>query len=296
MDWRALHDVVAVAETGSLSAAARRLEVSQPTVGRRIEQLEEQLGALIFNRTAQGLSLTAVGERIIDHAKRMDEEALSIERVVSGANQQLEGSVRISLIEDLGIGWLPKKMKAFHDEYPHLSLEVNIDNRNVDLFRREADIAVRLLRPEQPSLICRKVGKLHFGLYANHTYLEKHGIPERFRDLKNHNYVGFDSEIRAASSVKKLEGQFLPERILYRSNSHIAMLAAVREGVGCGAFCCYLADKQEELKRILEHKLDYSREIWLVTHEEIHRSTRIRAVFDFLADAIQQDSNALQGK
>ncbi|TNF97858.1 MAG: LysR family transcriptional regulator, partial [Gammaproteobacteria bacterium] len=141
MDWRALQDVVAVAETGSLSAAARRLNVSQPTVGRRIEQLELQLGAVLFNRTAQGLSLTKVGENIINHARRMEEEALAIERTASGANQQLQGNVRISLIEDLGIGWLPEKLKAFHAQFPQLSIDVNIDNRDVNLLRREADIA-----------------------------------------------------------------------------------------------------------------------------------------------------------
>ena len=295
MDWRAIQDVIAVAETGSLSAAARRLDVSQPTVGRRIEQLEQQLGVLLFNRTAQGLSLTVVGESIIGYAKRMEEEALSIERIVTGANQQLKGTVRVSLIEDLGIGWLPHKMKAFHEQYPQLSIEVNIDNRNVDLLRREADIAVRLARPEQGSLVCRRVGKLNFGMYASHDYLEQHGVPERFRELKDHYHVGFDLEVRGTESVKSLEAQFLPENIRHRSNSHMEMLAAVREGLGIGAFCCYIGDKKPELRRILEDRMEYYREIWLVTHEEIYRSARIRAVFDFLVEALQQDADALQG-
>ena len=110
MDWRALQDVVTVAETGSLSAAARRLNVSQPTVGRRIEQLEEQLGALLFNRTARGLVITKVGEGILSHARQMEEGALAIERIATGANQELQGNVRISLIEDLGIQWIPQKL------------------------------------------------------------------------------------------------------------------------------------------------------------------------------------------
>ena len=178
MDWRALQDVVTVAETGSLSAAARRLNVSQPTVGRRIEQLEEQLGALLFNRTARGLVLTKVGEGILGHAKQMEEGALAIERIATGANQELQGNVRISLIEDLGIQWIPQKLNEFHKEFPQLAIEVNIDNRNVDLLRREADIAIRLARPEQADLICRKAGMLHFGLYASQSYLDEYGIPE----------------------------------------------------------------------------------------------------------------------
>ena len=216
MDWRALQDVVIVAETGSLSAAARRLNVSQPTVGRRIEQLEEQLGALLFNRTARGLVLTKLGESILNHAKQMEEGALAIERIATGANQDLQGNVRISLIEDLGINWLPQKLSEFHVEFPQLAIEVNIDNRNVNLLRREADIAVRLARPEQVDLICRKVGMLHFGLYASQSYLDEHGIPEKRADLKEHYHVGFDEVMSRGPNIKKLEALFNQENIRHR--------------------------------------------------------------------------------
>ena len=295
MDWRALQDVVAVAEAGSLSGAARRLKVTQPTVGRRIEQLEHDLGVLLFNRTAQGLSLTTVGESIIAYARRMEDEALAIERVVTGANQALQGSVRVSLIESLGIVWLPQKLAKFHQQFSELALEVNIDNRNVDLFRREADIAVRLARPEQAELICRKVGVLSFGLYASRAYLTEYGEPQRRRELKDHYHVGFDKEMHTMELIKRLELQFQPERIRHRSNSHLEMLAATTAGVGCGALCCYIADRDSNLQRILTGKMDYSREIWLVTHAEVNRSARIRAVFDFLVDALEEDAEALQG-
>lgn len=295
MDWRALQDVVVVAETGSLSAAARRLNVSQPTVGRRIEQLEYQLGAVLFNRTAQGLSLTKVGESILNHAKNMEEDALAIERAATGANQQLQGNVRISLIEDLGIYWLPKKLKGFHEQFPELVIETNIDNRNVNLLRREADIAVRLARPEQADLICRKVGMLSFGLYASQSYLDEHGIPEHPQDLKKHYHVGFDLEMGLVAQIKKLESLFHDNHIRHRSNSHMEIVEATRAGIGCGALCCFIGHQHPELRRVLIDKIDYAREVWLVTHAEINSSARIRTVYDFLGKAFEEDAERLKG-
>ena len=296
MDWRALQNVVTVAETGSLSAAARRLNISQPTVGRRIEQLEQQLGAVLFNRTAQGLSLTKVGESILNHAKQMEEEALAIERAATGANQQLQGNVRVSLIEDLGIQWLPQKLSKFHVQFPHLSIEVNINNRNVDLLRREADIAVRLARPEQPDLICRKVGMLFFGLYASQSYLDEHGVPEQRADLKNHYHVGFDEQMQRYSLIKKLETLFNQDNIRHRSNSHMEIVEATRAGLGCGVLCCLTADPHSDLHRVLIEEFNYGREIWLVTHAEINSSARIRTVFDFLVKALEEDADRLIGE
>ena len=295
MDWRALQDVVTVAETGSLSAAARRLNVSQPTVGRRIEQLEEQLGALLFNRTARGLVITKVGEGILSHAIQMEEGALAIERIATGANQELQGNVRISLIEDLGIQWIPQKLNEFHKEFPQLAIEVNIDNRNVDLLRREADIAIRLARPEQADLICRKVGMLNFGLYASQSYLDEHGTPVRRADLKEHFHVGFDEEMGHSPRVKKLEALFNQCNIRHRSNSHMEMIEATRAGLGCTALCCFIGDTHPDLQRVLVNEIDYAREIWLVTHAEINSSARIRAVFDFLGKALEEDEAWLKG-
>lgn len=295
MDWRALQDVVIVAETGSLSAAALRLNVSQPTVGRRIEQLEEQLGTMLFNRTARGLSLTKVGEDILNHAKQMEEGALAIERVATGANQDLQGNVRISLIEDLGIQWLPQKLRAFHKEFPQLAIEVNIDNRNVNLLRREADIAVRLARPEQVDLICRKAGILHFGLYASQAYLDEHGLPRRMTDLKDHYHVGFDDDMGRTALVKKFEASFDQGNIHHRSNSHMEIIEATRAGLGCGVLCCFVANRLPDLRRVMDKTIDYGREIWLVTHADIRNSARIRTVFDYLGKALEEDGDRLKG-
>jgi len=295
MDWRALQDVVTVAETGSLSAASRRLNVSQPTVGRRIEQLEQQLGAVLFTRTAQGLLLTELGESIIENAQHMQEEALAIERVATGANQQLQGIVRLSLIEDIGIFWLPKKLAEFHKQFPQLSVEVNIDNKNVNLLRREADIAVRLARPEQPDLICRKAGRFRMALYASKEYLAQNGTPKRLSDLKNHTLIGFESAMGYSKSRIKLESLFTQQNIRHRSNSHMEMIVATRSGIGCSILSCLIADSHEELVRIYPVKIYHEQEIWLVTHSEIHKNARIRAMFDFLVKVLEEDAERFTG-
>lgn len=296
MDWRALQEVITVAESGSLSAAGRRLNLSQPTIGRRIEQLEQQLGAILFNRTARGLTLTQVGENILAHARRMEEEALAIERTATGANQELRGNVRVSLVEDLGVGWLPYKLREFHARFPQMAVEVNIDNRNVNLGRREADIAVRLARPEQPDLICRKAGILHFGLYASREYFDEHGTPRKSRELKNHYHVGFDQGMARLPQVRKLESLFEPENIRHRSNSHMEIIEATVAGLGLSAMCCIIADRHPALQRVLTRVIDYRTDIWLVTHAEINSSARIRTVFDFLGKVLEEDADRLRGK
>ena len=295
MDWTAIQDFVAVAETGSLSGAARRLNVSQPTVGRRIEALEEQLNVMLFNRSAQGLRLTQAGELMLGNANRMQEEALLIERLATGVNQQLEGTVRISCVESLGLHWLPKILPEFFRHFPALKLEVNVDNRNVNLLKREADIALRMARPKQLDLVTRYAGEMRYGLYASSDYLEINGIPIRIRELRQHYYVGYEYETVDDSIIKKFERLFQKERILHRTNSQVGQLEATAAGIGVGVLACFYADHDERLQRILPSDINYKRDIWLVTHAEIARNARIRSVFDFLGKSLDEDQEKLSG-
>ncbi len=295
MDWNALRDFLAVADTGSLSSAARRLKVSQPTVGRRIEQLEQQLNSILFVRSARGLSLTESGENILASARQMEEFSIGIERLVTGENQQLEGLVRVSLTETLGAQWLPGRLLEFHQNYPSLHLELHVDDHAVNLTKREADIAVRLARPQQPDLVARRVGELRFGLYGSIDYLQRHGIPTEISELKQHYHVGYDQGMSNYSAIQRLEGLFTADNIRHRSNSRIGQLEATASGIGLAALTCISADQDQRLQRVLGEGIDYGREIWLVTHSDLFRSIRIRTVFDFLATALEQDKTPLAG-
>lgn len=295
MDWSVVRDFLAVVETGSLSAAARKLRVSQPTLSRRIADLEEKLGATLFLRTPKGLLMTETGEGILADALEMETRALAIERRADAGRDALEGTVRISCTEGLGTKWLPRHLKTFHDSYPRLQVEVLVDNRAVNLVRREADIALRLFRPEQPDLIARKLGGLDMGLYGSKSYLEKHGVPAKVSDLKSHLHIGFDESLTGRSDIQYLESMFNPDAIVHRSTSFVGQFEAARAGIGLAMIDCFLGDPEPDLVRILPTKLYHTMEVWLVTHSEVSRSARIRVLFDHLAEAFQSDRASLEG-
>lgn len=297
MDWSILRDFIAVAETGGLSQAARKLRVSQPTLSRRIAALEEQLKAQLFQRTPRGLLLTDAGENVLAGARRVEEEALAIERRAEAAQQGLSGTVRVSVTESLGALWLPKRLAAFHAKYPGVCVEVLVDNRAANLVRREADIAIRLFRPDQPDLIARHVGEIVMGLYASKDYLAKHGEPTDVAQLRNHFLVGFDEGMgQRNTAVQRLERCFGKEKIVHRSSSFIGQLSATLAGIGLGAHDCVLADAEPTLMRVMPAIFDHRLEIWLVTHADMRRSGRIRALYDFLAAEIAGDQASLAGK
>lgn len=295
MDWSAIRDFLAVAETGSLSAAARRLHVSQPTLSRRIAELEESLNATLFLRTSKGLLLTETGEGVLRDAREMESFALAIERQADAGREGLEGTLRLSATEGLGARWLPKCLAGFHERYPRLQVEILIDNRAVNLVRREADVALRMFRPEQPDLIAKKIGDLTMGMYGSKDYLDTHGRPQRLSDLRKHRHVGFDESLSHRSDVQRLERSFRPENIVHRSNSFIGHFEAARAGIGLAVTDCVFADSDPSLERVLSDILSHTMEVWLVTHAEIGRSARIRALFDHIADSFQNDRELFAG-
>lgn len=296
MDWAGLQDFLAVAEAGSLSGAARTRGVSQPTIGRRIEQLERELNALLFNRTSKGLTLTETGERILGHARRMTEEALAVERLATGADQRIEGTVRVTLTDLMGTRWLPALLPEFQRRYPTLRLEVAVDNRTLDLVRREADIAVRFARPQQLDLVARKAMSYCYGLYASKQYLKRRGTPESIRDLPGHDFVGYDEAVIRHAGLKRIERLFGDGRVVHRATGNSGVLAAITEGMGTGLSACYFADAEPRLVRLLPERFDFEFECWVATHEDLYRSARIKAVFDFLVERLQAEAPRFAGK
>lgn len=296
LDWTALRDFLAVAEAGSLSAAAKRLRVSQPTVSRRIAALETDLEARLFNRTPRGLELTEAGETILEHARRMDQEALAVARAATGTDSGLEGTVRLSATEGIGVEWLTRELSAFRDAYPGIRVELLIDNAAANLLRREADIAVRLFRPQQADLIARRVGHHVLGLFAAAEYLARRGTPARVEELAAHDIVGYDESIGHVAQAKWLLRHVSAEQLVFRSNSLLSQLQATRAGIGIGTHSALIGNRDPGLVRVLP-EIDVTRQdIWLVTHPDLRRSARIRAMFDFLAELITTHRAELAGE
>ncbi|TQV83752.1 LysR family transcriptional regulator [Denitrobaculum tricleocarpae] len=295
LEWDGLRDFAVVAEAGSLSAGAKRLQVSQPTISRRIGALEAHLKARLFNRVPRGLELTEAGEDLLERVRRMELEALSIERFTLGADAAPEGAVRVSVIE-LFAEWLAEEFAAFSRSYPKIRIELIVDNASANLVRREADIAVRMFRPDQPDLVARKVGEHGLGFFASPEYLEKHGTPQRFRDLREHDIVGFDEAAIVSGTAKAMERLAPRERYVFRSNGLMVHVAAMKAGLGVGGTSAFLAEREGGLVRVLEDKANIMQEIWLVTHEDLRRSARIRATMDFLAAVFENNGPALAGE
>ena len=284
LEWSDLHIFLTVAEQGSLSAAARELGLSQPTVGRRLTALEEQLGSALVVRTARGLTLTEAGGTILDNARRMGQEAMAIERAAESQNSGLSGMVTVSAAEGLGTKWLPKALAPLREQYPDITLHIRVENRVADLVKREADIALRMFRPTQASLIARRVATIGFGLYAARSYIERYGMPASIEDLADHDRVYAGHGL--SEPFSDIYASRLPPRgrVVFESNSPTAMITATRAGYGVGIHSHLWASDYPDLARILPDTDVGEIELWLVTHEELKRSARIRAVFDFIAE------------
>lgn len=295
LDWSALRDFLAVAETGSLSAAARALGVSQPTLSRRMAALEERLGAELFQRTSRGLELSETGEAILGPARQMEREARGIEVAATGSSRALAGPVRITATEGLAIDWLTPELAGFQAEHPDIEIRFLIRNTNLNLLEREADIAVRLGRPRQADLLARRVGDLAYGLYGARAYLERAGRPAHAGELPAHRAVLFDESLRHSALGHWLESGLAGARVVYRANSLKAQLAAIRAGYGLGGQAPFIASRHPELERVLpEQQLQIG--IWLVSHPGLRRSARMRAVYDFLVERFRAERAALAGE
>lgn len=295
LSWDDLKYFLAMSEHGSLSATAPKLNVSQPTLSRRLTALEEAVGAELFARTRNGLELTGLGEQLVDHIKHMSDDVHAIERLITGRDEALKGNVVISAIEIIGAEWLIKYIRPFRDQYPGISVDVKVENSPADLLRREADIAMRMFRPEQNDLIAKKTITMNYGFYASKDYIERKGKPETLNNLKNHDIILPHDEILAYTNTYSRKNMLNNNSAAFRSNNMLALSTAVREGYGIGAYSCFLASQDDNLVRLFDNHVVLSADIWLVSHADLKRSARIRAMFDYLGDILQEHKNAFAG-
>lgn len=295
MDWNDLQIFLCIVEEGSLSAAADRLDLSQPTVGRRLTALEEAAGVTLFARSTRSLLLTEAGRSILESAKRMQSEARTIERVIEGQVATLAGEVKISVVEGLGTQWLPAELPRFHEDYPDITINVQVESRMADLHLREADIALRLKRPHQPDLIAKRLVNYGFGFYAHKAYLDKHGRPETPADLAYHRLIGWqDALFQPAPPDNSEWAQAYRGQQVFKSNSPSAQFSATRAGLGIGLHSHRWAMSYDFLERIFPDVSISDVELWLVAHEDLRHSARIRAVYDFLAERIAEQRGVFE--
>jgi len=281
--WDLYRTFLAVLHEGSLSGAARALGLTQPTIGRHIDALEQAVGFPLFTRSQHGLAPTEAAAELRPYAEELSATAAALLRVASAQGGTVRGAVRITASEVIGAEVLPAILTGLHQQYPELVIELVLSNAVEDLLRRDADIAVRMVKPSQGALVARRLGDIKLGLHANRRYLEHRGVPARLEELRNHALIGFDQETAALRSMLKRAPTLQRTAFTLRANSDLAQLNAIRAGFGIGICQVRLAERDEMLVRVLPDAFELTLDTWLAMHEDLRTSRRCRVVFDALA-------------
>lgn len=280
--WDLYRTFLAVLQEGSLSGAARSLGLAQPTVGRHVDALEQAVGFQLFTRSRDGLAPTDAAEELRPYAQALAATAASLLRAASGQGGEVRGAVRVTASEVIGVEVLPPILTELRRRYPELVIEVALSNRVEDLLRRDADIAVRMVRPSQEALVAKRVADIELGLHAHRDYLDRYGVPVELEELARHTLIGFDAETPGIRSMLARVGGVRRAMFALRSDSDLAQLAAIRAGYGIGVCQVALAARDPDLVRVLPDRFELKLDTWVAMHENLRSSRRCRIVFDAL--------------
>ncbi len=285
-DWNQARSFLAVAEEGSLSAAALALKLTQPTVTRQLAALEDALGVTLLERTGRTVSLTPAGLDLLDHVRVMAEGANMMSLVASGQSQNIEGKVRVTASEMTATYILPDVLDRLYDTAPELQLEIAADNSVRDLLLREADIAIRHIRPEQPNLIAKLACDQTMRFYAVEKYIQRYGSPQQTGDMSAHQFVSFGDFERIVGYLKLVGLDLSEKNFRYASNSQLVEWEIARKGHAIAIMNDNIAVNFPEFQPVLTEIEPFSIPVWLVAHRELQTSRRIRLVFNILASAL----------
>jgi DNA-binding transcriptional LysR family regulator len=286
VDWDDLRFFLLVARHGTLTAAARELKVSQPTVGRRIDALERRLGAKLFARSSEGFELSSSGARVLEHAEQMERDVLAVEHRVSGRDAGVRGAVRVTAAEWLVTGVLSSLVGPLVARHPHLTIELVADARHVNLARREADLALRPRRFEHDGIVQRATEQIGFGLYAARSYFSNYGAPT-WGDGDGHVLVTMMDDV--GDVARGWLRELLPgARPAVKTNGRDAMLSLALSGVGLVCLARVVGDGIQTLKRLTPPIPPPSPTLWLGTHRDARSTPRVRAVASHLVERIHE--------
>jgi DNA-binding transcriptional LysR family regulator len=279
--WELYRSFLAVVRERSLSGAARALLLTQPTVGRHVSALEQSLGVSLFTRSQAGLQATEGALALVPYAEAMASAAEALQRAASGEAGEDRGAVRVTASEMIGTEVLPQCFAAFREAHPRIVVELVVSNRSDDLLRRDADIAVRMVRPTQGALLARKIGTLQLGMFVSPRYAKAHGVPKTIAELSAHPLIGFDRN----PSIRRLGKLDMPlnrELFAFRCDSDVAQYAALRAGFGLGV-CQVALAKRDKLVPVLTGVISFELGVWVVMHKDLKSSRRMRLMYDHLA-------------
>ncbi len=291
-NWDLYRSFLAVLRSGSLSGAARELGLAQPTLGRHIDALESAVGVALFVRSQHGFLPTAHATQLRPYAESLAATASAFLRAASSPEDQARGTVRITASEIVGCELLPPILARLQERHPGLQIELSLSNQTEDLLRRDADIAVRMLRPSQEALVARRIGSLKVCLHAHRDYLARRGTPDSLDALRHHSLIGFDHETRFIRRLKQELGGLRREMFALRADSDLAQLAMLRAGAGIGMCQVGIARRDPDLVPVLADALSFELDTWVAMHEDLRASRRCALVFAALADGLQATQDA----
>ncbi|KCV81029.1 transcriptional regulator, LysR family protein [Actibacterium atlanticum] len=287
-DWNQVRAFLATVEEGSLSAAARALHLTQPTLGRQVAALEQDLGVTLFERVGRGMQLTEAGLELLEHVRDMGAAANRISLTASGQSQTVEGLVRLSVTETTAAWLMPPILADLRQHAPRIDVELVVSNTLSDLRQREADIALRHVRPTQPDLIARLVRTQSACFYAAQRYLDRFGPIDTAQQLARADFIGFDDQPRMIAWLNDFGLPITNANIRVRSDSFIAAWELARAGLGVTMLGRDLADRFPDMVRVAPDMPEIEVPFWLTSHRELQTSRRIRTVYDFLAEALSK--------
>jgi DNA-binding transcriptional LysR family regulator len=285
-DWSLAKSFLAVLDAGSLMGAARRLQAQQPTLSRHIAELEAQLGVPLFERTGRGVTPTAAALAIADAARQMQDGAGALARSLAKSRDATTGTVRVTTSQVAAIWMLPPLLAQLQQAEPGIDIELVASNQLTNLLRREADIAVRMVRPQQGSLVARKLADIPIVAAAHESYLARAGTPRRPEDLLGHRLIGYDRDETIVRGFAGMGLALARERFALRTDDQVAYGRLVAAGAGIGFVARYNIDHWPGVLQVLPQLPIPPLPCWLAVHREIRGNRLVRRVYDFLAEAI----------
>ena len=286
-DWDDVRFFLAVAKTGSFSAAATQLNTKQTTVGRRIQALERRLGAKLFDRHRHGMEVTPAARGVLMQAESMMSNAASIERHLAGLDREMSGIVRVAATEGIAAGWLVPRLTELRRSHPDIVVQVISGDQILDLATRQADLAIRFVRPSSNQLVAAKVGQFATSIFAAPDYVEQFGMPQNLQEARDHHIV--DHTVLHNLAVMRPWSEVVEQspNVVLRTNSSYSAIEAVRVGYGISVFPDYAMKSSKIIPAPID--LNIMRDIWLVSHEETNKGARIRTVIDYIRELFRRD-------
>lgn len=292
MEWNDLNLVLAICRSGTLSGAARTLGVNHSTVFRRINSIEEGLGVRLFERLPTGYAMTEAGEAVQTTAVRVENEVFALSRRMMGRDMGLHGSLRVTAPDGLALRILMPHMAAFSRIYPDIRLEFSVTNSFLELSQREADIAIRFTSRPPEAVVGRRICRFAISIYGSVAYLKA----QADSSPDSYHWLIPGEGLERLPAAKWFEKNYPTAKVVLRSNTFLMLFEAAKQGLGVAPIPCFLGDREAELERIMEPPKELDSELWLLVHPDLRRTARVRALFDFLLDALQADKTLIEGR